>query len=121
MCGYSDYCKANVTKASFKGEISTHAIMYFSLLLPLSAQHYYLVICVMLFVKLVKVTFPGSVVSCRPGVGGFSGTRPAEPEQLIFSPLHPNTQTIFKRTATGRQSCRRKENFRINIQPNALL
>lgn len=56
------------------------------------------------------MTFAGSVVSSRPGVGCVCGTRPAEPVQLILSPLHPNTGTIFERTVIGRQGWGGKNN-----------
>lgn len=70
--------------------------------------------CHFLYTLLLKTTFSSGVVYCGSGVGGFSRAGPADPVQLVFSPLHPNTQTLLEGTAVCRQSwgCKEKSEIR---------
>lgn len=54
------------------------------------------------------------MVSFRPSVWCFCGTRATEPVQLIFSALQPTTEAIFKRAANGRHSYEKKRQFKLN-------
>lgn len=77
--------------------------------------------CHFLCTLLLKTTFSSRVVCCGSSVGGFSRAGLAGPVQLVFSPLHPNTQTILEGTAVCRQSWGCKEKCEISQTSRATL
>ena len=61
------------------------------------------------YTRLLRTTFSSGVVYWGSGVWGFCRAGSADPVQLVFSTLHPSTQTFLEGTAVCRQSWGYKE------------